>query len=167
MMVSISTEYYQFLLAQGVCSPIGASAIFFAATASVSTWFKGRRAFALGIVFSGSSLGGVFFPIIVNKLVVRVGFAWTMRICAFLILLLMVIANLTIKSRLRHQPKRFHVGQFIQPLKETPFVVVLISSFLFFLGVFLPFNYIVQMAIRNGMSASLANYLVSIISALR
>jgi hypothetical protein len=35
------------------------------------------------------------------------------------------------------------------------------------LGVFLPFNYIVQMALRNGMSASLANYLVSIISALK
>ncbi|ATZ47933.1 hypothetical protein BCIN_03g02090 [Botrytis cinerea B05.10] len=166
MMVSISTKYYQIILAQGVCSPIGASAIFFVATASVSTWFKERRAFALGIVFSGSSLGGVIFPIMVNKLTVEVGFAWTMRICAFLILFLMVIANLTLKSRLHHQPKKINVHQFIQPLKEIPFLLVITSSFLFFLGVFLPFNYIVQMAVRNGMSASLANYLVSIISTL-
>jgi hypothetical protein len=28
MMASISTEYYQFLLAQGVCSAIGVAAIF-------------------------------------------------------------------------------------------------------------------------------------------
>jgi MFS family permease len=104
MMVSISTKYYQIIHAQGVCSPIGASAIFFVATASVSTWFKERRAFALGIVFSGSSLGGVIFPIMVNKLIPEVGFGWTMRICAF-ILFLVVIANLTLKSRLHHQPK--------------------------------------------------------------
>jgi MFS family permease len=166
-MVSISTKYYQIILAQGICSPIGASAIFFIATASVSTWFKERRAFALGIVFSGSSLGGVIFPIMVNKLIPEVGFGWTMRISAFLILFLMVIANLTLKSRLHHQPKKVNVNQFIQPIREILFLLVLTSSFLFFLGVFLPFNYIVQMALRNSMSASLANYLVSIVSALR
>ncbi|KAM0190467.1 hypothetical protein ACHAPC_002633 [Botrytis cinerea] len=87
----------------------------------------------------------------VNKLTVEVGFAWTMRICAFLILFLMVIANLTLKSRLHHQPKKINVHQFIQPLKEIPFLLVITSSFLFFLGVFLPFNYIVQMAVRNGI----------------
>lgn len=167
MMTSLSTKYYQFILAQGVCSPIGASAIFFVATASVSTWFKERRAFALGIVFSGSSLGGVIFPIMVNKLVAEVGFAWTMRICAFLILFLLMIANLTVKSRLHHQPKRVDIRQFIRPLKEIPYLLVINSSFLFFMGVFLPFNYIVQSALRHGMSASLANYLVSILSALR
>lgn len=30
MMTSICKEYYQFLLAQGICSSIGASAIFYA-----------------------------------------------------------------------------------------------------------------------------------------
>jgi predicted MFS family arabinose efflux permease len=103
----------------------------------------------------------------VNKLIPEVGFGWTMRISAFLILFLMVIANLTLKSRLHHQPKKVNVNQFIQPLREILFLLVLTSSFLFFLGVFLPFNYIVQMALRNSMSASLANYLVSIVSALR
>lgn len=29
MMASLSTEYYQFFLSQGVCSPIGASMLFF------------------------------------------------------------------------------------------------------------------------------------------
>jgi predicted MFS family arabinose efflux permease len=121
----------------------------------------------LGIVFSGSSLGGVIFPVMVNKLIPEVGSGWTMRISAFLILFQMVIANLTLKSRLYHQPKKVNVNQFIQPLRELPFLLVLTLFFLFFLGVFLPFNYIVQMALRNSMLASLANYLVLIINPLR
>ena len=62
MMASLSSEYYQLLLSQGLCSALGAGAIFYAANNSGSTWFLRRRAFALGIVSSGSSLGGVIFP---------------------------------------------------------------------------------------------------------
>lgn len=167
MMTSISSRYYQIILAQGVCSPIGACAIFFVATATVSTWFKKRRAFALGIVFAGSGVGGVIFPIMVAQLIPRAGFGWTMRACAFLMLFMLVIANLTIKSRLQHHPKRVDIWQFIRPLKEPQFLLVLNSSFLFFLGIFLPFNYIVESAKQNGMSSELASYLVSILSTLR
>lgn len=167
MMASISTEYYQFILAQGLCSPIGACAVFFAATSSVSTWFKNRRAFALGIMVSGSSLGGVIFPIMVAKLVPEVGFGWTMRICAFLILFMLVIANLTIKSRLNHIPKPINPIEFFKPLKEGVFLLVVGSSFCFFLGIFLPFNYVIEGALRYGMSPSLATYLISILNAAR
>lgn len=62
MMTSISSKYYQFLLSQGVCSPLGSSATFYAAINAGSTWFSKRRALALGIESSGSSLGGVIFP---------------------------------------------------------------------------------------------------------
>lgn len=62
MMTSMSSKYYQFLLSQGVCSPLGSSATFYAAINAGSTWFSRRRALALGIESSGSSLGGVIFP---------------------------------------------------------------------------------------------------------
>lgn len=62
MMASLSTQYYQLLLSQGVCSALGSGAIFYAANNSASTWFLRRRAFAMGILSSGSSLGGVIFP---------------------------------------------------------------------------------------------------------
>ena len=62
MMVSLSHQYYQFLLAQGLCSALGASAIFYAANNSIATWFFRRRALVFGIVSSGSSLGGVIMP---------------------------------------------------------------------------------------------------------
>lgn len=59
MMLSLCQQYYQFFLAQSVCSALGAGAIFWACNNSVGTWFQKRRGLALGIVSSGSSVGGV------------------------------------------------------------------------------------------------------------
>lgn len=74
MMISLSTEYYQFILAQGICSPIGASMLFFATVTSTMTWFFKWRALAFGIVAAGSSLGGVILPIMVAQLIPQIGF---------------------------------------------------------------------------------------------
>ena len=62
MMASLSTKYYQIMLSQSICSALGASALFTAATSPVGSWFLKRRALAFGIVASGSSLGGVILP---------------------------------------------------------------------------------------------------------
>jgi len=167
MMTSISTEYYQFLLAQGICSPLGASAIFYPGMSSVTTWFFHRRALALGITATGSSLGGVIFPIMVERLVQEVGFGWAMRISAFLILFMLIIANLTVKSRIPPSPKPLVLMEFIYPLMEAPFLLLCIASFLFFLGLFLPLNFIILQSQAVGMSAHLAGYLLAILNATR
>ncbi|KAJ5522438.1 hypothetical protein N7527_006553 [Penicillium freii] len=165
MMASLSTDYYQFILAQGICSPIGASAIFNASVNSVSTWFAKRRGFALGVTASGSSLGGVIFPIMVTQLIPKVGFPWAMRICAFLILFMLGIANLTLKSRLPHRPKPFDIMNFVRPLAELKFALTLAGAFCFFWGMFLPFTFVITQAERYGMSANLAGYLLPILNA--
>ncbi|KAI9715395.1 MAG: hypothetical protein M1828_000855 [Chrysothrix sp. TS-e1954] len=64
MMTSLSSEYYQTFLSQSVCSGLGASALFYAGTNAVATWFDKRRALALGIVASGSSVSGLVVPIL-------------------------------------------------------------------------------------------------------
>jgi hypothetical protein len=143
MMTSLSTKYYQILLSQGIVSSLGASAVFYAGMGSVGTWFFKNRAAAFGIMASGSSLGGVIFPIMVSHLIPRVGFPWTMRACAFLILGMLVFANLTVKSRLSPNPKKLVVMEFISPLREPAFCLICIASFFFFFGTFLPFNFII------------------------
>lgn len=167
MMASLSTEYYQFILAQGLCSPLGASAIFNACVNSVSTWFAKRRAFALGIMASGSSLGGVVLPIMVSHLIPQVGFAWAMRICAFLILFMLGIANLTLKSRLTHTKKPVSIWNFVKPLRDAKFVVTVAACFCFFWGMFLPFTFVITQAERYGMSPDLSQYLIPILNAAR
>ncbi|KAK9323688.1 major facilitator superfamily transporter 1 [Lipomyces orientalis] len=165
MMMSISTQYYQFILAQGICSPIGISCLFTPSTNSVTTWFLKRRAFAIGIVAAGSSLGGVILPIMLDHLVTEVGFGWAIRISAFLILALLVVGNLTVRSRLPPSPRPLSARQYFKPLTEITYLLTTIASFLFFLGLFLPINYIQLQATTYGMSASLATYLIPILNA--
>ncbi|MCJ1307749.1 hypothetical protein MMC25_001397 [Agyrium rufum] len=165
MMASLSTEYYQFILAQGLLSPIGASAIFYPAMSSVGTWFFRNRALAYGVMASGSSLGGVIFPILVQQLIPKIGFPWTMRVAAFLILGMLVIANLTVKSRLPPRPRPVRIMNFVRPLTELPFLLTTVASFFIFFGIFLPFNYVILQAVYKGMSANLASYLLAVLNA--
>ena len=139
--------------------------VFYPAMSSVGTWFHKNRALAFGVMAAGSSLGGVIFPIMVDKLVEEVQFAWAMRISAFLILGLLIYANLTIKSRLPPTPRPWSIREFTDPFRELPFFLVVMASFLFFFGMFLPFTFIILEAQHNGMSHNLAAYLISILNA--
>ena len=163
MMTSLSTQYYQFLLAQGVCSALGASAVFYAAMSSIGTWFYRNRATAFGVMASGSSLGGVVYPIMVSKLIPKIGFPWTMRAAAFMILGMLVIANLTIKSRLTPRPKPLNVMEFVRPLKEPAFALICAASFMFFFGTFLPFNFVIlQFVTISTLPATLCLHLLGL-----
>lgn len=113
-------------------------------------------------MFTGSSLGGIIFPIMITRLISDVGFAWTMRICGFLILALLVIANLTIKAFVPPTPHPVTSAQLLKPLKETDFLLCAAGYFLFAYGFFVPINYLPTQAISAGMSTSLAQYLVAI-----
>ncbi|KAL9564076.1 hypothetical protein ACKAV7_011789 [Fusarium commune] len=165
MMASISKQYYQILLSQSICSALGCSFLFYSSIGAVGTWFFRHRAIAFGIANAGSSLGGVVLPIMVNHLVIRIGFGWAMRSTAFLFLGLLAIANLTIKSRLPPPHKRFNPKDFVKPFKELPFLLLTVAAFMIYLGSFLPFTFIIVQADALGVSRNLAEYLVSIINA--
>jgi hypothetical protein len=167
MMTSLSSEYYQFFLTQGCVSAIGASAIFYTSMGAVGTWFFRRRAFAYGIMISGSSLGGVVLPIIVMKLISHIDFAWTMRVVAFILLGMLIIANPTVKTRLTPQPKPLILTEFITPFKEMPFMLTVAGSWMFMFATFLPFTYIILQAQQDSMSEDLSNYLLPILNTAR
>jgi hypothetical protein len=57
MMLSLCTEYWQVLLAQGFCIGIGSGLLCVPSTAILSQYFTTRLATAVGITASGSSLG--------------------------------------------------------------------------------------------------------------
>ncbi|RDL42466.1 uncharacterized protein BP5553_02445 [Venustampulla echinocandica] len=165
MMVSLSKEYYQILLAQGVCSAVGASAVYWACSNAVGTGWLRRRGLAMGIASSGSSVGGIVGTAAIPALFDKIGFAWTMRAAAFVYLFLLSISITTVKSRLAHKSVKFQALDLVRPLKEKPVLLVAVGCFFFFLGVLLPDNFIPIEAMDAGMSSSRANSLLVIFCA--
>jgi predicted MFS family arabinose efflux permease len=167
MMLSLSTEYYQIFLAQSILGSIGSSAVFNACIGSLATWFFRRRAAALGLMVSGSSLGGVCLPIMMDRMIKEVGFAWMMRTMAFVFLFLMGIACCTVRSRLPPRPRPFALSEYTNSLKEPAMLATVVGFFFFMWGMFLPFNYVILQAQQAGMSPNLVNYIIPILNALR
>ncbi|KAI0157869.1 monocarboxylate permease-like protein [Hypoxylon sp. FL1284] len=165
MMVSLSNEYYQIFLSQSVVSGIATSFLFYPSVAAAGTWFKRRRSLAFGIMVTGSSIGGVALPIMVQRLIAQLGYAWAMRITAFLILGLLVFGNLAVTSRLPPVRTPFTLAEYVTPFREPAFVLLAVGSFFLYIGAFLPFTFIIVQAKEAGASASLTDYLVPIVNA--
>jgi hypothetical protein len=104
-------------------------------------------------------------PIMVEKLIVKVGFGWAMRSVAFMLLGLLIFGNATLKSRLPPLRRPLRPMDFVRPYFETPFLLLSISSFFLYIAGFLPFNYLIVQANASGMSTNLAGYLVPILNA--
>lgn len=136
-----------------------------AAVTACSTWFLRHRALAMGIMTAGSSIGGVVLPVMVERLVGNIGFAWAMRSVAFLLLGMVIIGILTVKSRLSPLKQSLSLKDFITPFAETPFLLLTIGVWFVYIGAFIPFTFIIVQARAQGMSANLAGYLVPIVNA--
>ncbi|KAL2788200.1 major facilitator superfamily domain-containing protein [Aspergillus keveii] len=167
MMASLGREYYQIFLAQSICSALGAAALFSAGTGPIGSWFFRNRALAFGIVTSGSSFSGCLIPIVVTRLLPRIGFPWTMRICAFIFLGLLCIPLVVLEPRVRPKPQPWEIRAFLRPLYEPAFLATTLGLAFFSWGMFIPFNFLVLEAQSHGMSLSLANYLIAILNAVR
>ncbi|KAL7279566.1 hypothetical protein ACG7TL_005966 [Trametes sanguinea] len=164
MMTSISTQYYQYVLAQGILVAIGIGTVFYPSLAAISTHFKKRRSTALGIAIAGSGLGGVVYPIMYQQLFNRVGFAWTVRISGFISLALCGVAIATVTSRLS-KPQADMPWFNANVLRDTPFRLVILGSILISFGLFIPFFYIVDYSTDHGISPHTAFYVLSVMNA--
>lgn len=167
MMASISNQYYQFLLSQGVCSAIGASLCFYVALGCIPGWFNRYQALATGVVAAGSSLGGVIFPILINKILPKVGFGWSMRIAGFMILGLLLVANLTIRARTPPSKRVGGIGDYLEPFKDLAFNITSFAALLFAFGLFVPINFLIAEAQAHGMSEDMSVYCLVILNAAR
>lgn len=92
--------YWHLMLVYGVLS--GASSAFLTTTALavVAHWFERKRGVASGVAFVGSSVGGIAFPLILKSAFEHLSWAWSIRLVALIVLVLMVIGNLCVRGRL-------------------------------------------------------------------
>ncbi|RDW56590.1 MFS transporter-9 [Coleophoma crateriformis] len=165
-MTSLCTQYYQIILAQGLGFGLGACGIFTTCFVCPGQWFERRRGLALGIVTSGSSLGGVIFPFFVAQLIPQVGFNGTVRYTALFIGILLLIACCLVNSRMPRKPFPKDLLWFdFKLFADKSFALYTIGAFLVMWGLWAPFDYLPSMAQKAGFSPSLSIYLISILNA--
>jgi MFS family permease len=92
MMLSLCTEFYQILLAQGVAYGLGVGMLFTPSMALIARSFKRRRAIAMGVVAVGAPTGGILYTLMFEQLIGKAGFAWTVRIMGFVVIALFALA---------------------------------------------------------------------------
>ncbi|KAI9065491.1 MFS general substrate transporter [Trametes sanguinea] len=158
------TQYWQFLLCQGIALGLACGVIFGVIMGCPAHWFKRRLGLALGIMALGSSLGGTCFPIAVRNLVQQVGFKWAMRIIGFIEIALLSFQFVTVERRL---PPKKRTGPFIDfgAFKSVPFTLYCCSSFLAFLGIYTVLTYIDVSAASEGLDPNFSFYLLAIANA--
>lgn len=162
-MTSLCTQYWQFMLVQGILLGAFSGFLTFPAMAAVLQYFDKKRGAALGLAVAGSSIGGVVMPILVSRLLNRtsLGFGWTFRILGFIALPLLTFSCLVIKSRLPPRPTKFFL---LEAFKERRYVLLIVSAFFVFIGMWAPLFYLPAYAVSQGMSSTMAGYLLAIIN---
>ncbi|KAH9928564.1 MFS general substrate transporter [Epithele typhae] len=158
------TQYWQFLLCQGIALGLACGVIFGTIVAIPAHWFKHKLGAALGVMALGSSVGGTLFPIAVKNLVQQVGFQWTMRILGFLEILLLGFQFVTVERRLPPKPRS---GPFVDltAFKDIRYLLYSLSSLVSFFGLYTVLTYLDVAAVQQGISDNLAFYLLSIANA--
>lgn len=163
MMLSLCHSYWQVFLAQAVCIGLGAGCLFVPSVAILSTYFNTRIATAMGLAASGSSLGGVIYPIIFYRLEPTIGFPWATRVIGFIILVTLVVSNTVMKVRVLPAARRKIID--LKAFTEAPYLLFVAGSFVAFMGLYAPFFYVESYSIEYGITdVSLAFYLLAIIN---
>ncbi|KAF2097509.1 MFS general substrate transporter [Rhizodiscina lignyota] len=166
--LSLSSQYYQIFLSQGVCIGIGGGLLYIPSLALISGSFKRRRAIASGIVTCGIGIGGVIYTAAFQSLLPRVGFAWTVRVLAFMALVVfgLSIPALLISTSGQKRSQTTRKIFDVNALKDGPFLVYSLASFFIFLGYLVPFFFMPSFAqIVLGTSRSLSFWALAVSSA--
>jgi MFS family permease len=122
VLTSFCKEFWQLVLAQGVCVGIGCGMLAFTSAAVIPFYFTKRRMLAAGTVSTGSSIGkstratlapemvlltsyataGVVYPLMMRELFDKVGFGWAVRTLSLVMLVTLSISLVLLKPHAKH-----------------------------------------------------------------
>lgn len=160
MCLSVSAEYYQFLLSFGVLGGLSACCLFTPSISTIGHWFDKRQGLATGLACTAGGIGGILFSFITLYLAPKIGFPWTMRIIGFTSLGMCSVACATLQTRPRAvQDEKKKPGLIaclrqaidLKPLAHDPaYLATIIAVWLIEFAVFIPITYISTAAIATG-----------------
>ncbi|KAK0244567.1 MFS general substrate transporter [Armillaria nabsnona] len=172
-MLSLAKEgqYYQVFLSQGLGMGIGTGIMYTPTSSVVAHHFRKRRSIAMGIITTGSAIGGFFFSSTFGHFLDgSIGFAWGIRIGAFVCLACLCTANLLMRTNYpRSQTARPALSSTATPLAtllRTPaYIFMIFYGFFISLALYNPmFSVELFAQEHSNIPIALTSYLVAIIN---
>ncbi|MCJ1383824.1 hypothetical protein MMC17_006938 [Xylographa soralifera] len=138
LMTSFCTQWWQLLVIQGILTGVGMGFAFGSGVIILMSYFSKRMGVATGIAAAGSSTGGIFFPLIAEKLIFNIGYAWTVRVMALVVLLTLIPANIIARERPGHK-SRGKTTMDWSAFQDIPYLLMMAGMFFSFLGIYFGF----------------------------
>jgi MFS family permease len=138
---------------------------------AIAHFFNVRRGLATGVASTAGGVGGVVFPVLLRSLLPNLGFAWSCRVLALIMLGLAVPSNLFIRTRLTPakgrdgRPKVQSVWPDFTVFRDARFAFASIGIFFMEWGLFVPLTFIVSFAAAHGQDATESYLLLSYLNA--
>ncbi|KAI1774104.1 MFS general substrate transporter [Hypoxylon cercidicola] len=165
LLLGLCDKYWQIILTYSVLGGLGGALLNIPAYGVIAHFFKRRRGFATGVAATAGSIGGIVFPVYLQAVIPKLGFAWSTRIIGFMLLFLSVVANLLVRSRL--PPSRHPVS--VLPdwslFRDLKFSFCCAGVWFMEWGLFTPLSYIVSYAAAHGQDPNNAYTLLALLNA--
>lgn len=178
--VSFSKSIVAFIFSLSLCMGTAHALAITPLISLVGHWFLLNRGKAIGMATLGGSVGGTIWPLILQQLYSTVGFAWGIRIVAFICLTGLVASVVLVKSRFRRTigpQDSEHLAKTKRLMQRTKYIFDLTAfkdprfSFLV-LGVFFTeialmsiLTYLASYAIAHGSSEKTSLTLLTVLNA--
>ncbi|KAI9263146.1 major facilitator superfamily domain-containing protein [Phascolomyces articulosus] len=167
IIAGFSTQIWHLYLTQGIMFGTGVSLLYVTLMAVVPQYFEKRRAVALGIVSSGSGIGGLIVPFVMTPINRSLGSGWTYRVVGFICLGCDLITCILVKDRkpLKRQRKKISEVVKISVFKDKNFRIWCLGACVQMFGYYIPYFFLPSYCTWLGLSDAQGSSLISVSSA--
>ncbi|KAF3352882.1 hypothetical protein VdG1_08568 [Verticillium dahliae VDG1] len=162
---SVSTQFYQLVLSQGLAFGLGTALVYYPAVSSSGQYFR-RHGLVNGVVLSGGALGGCIGPYSVRIMIQRLGLPATFRTLAAMSAGVLTFSCIAFTQARRRPRPRSRKLIDLRLLRDTRFLVILVSGTVAMTG-FLPRYFIIPAsAVSQGIDKGYAAWLLGLMNGL-
>jgi MFS family permease len=139
---SFATKAWHLIVTQGVLYGLGFLVLYYALLSMLNEWFNRKRGFAYGILFAAAGLSGTGLPFLMQKVLFRFGFAYTLRGYALAIAILIGPVLPLCKGRLPYKDDEPSHSPNWRILRNPLFWLLSLSNIFQGMGFYLPGIYL-------------------------
>ncbi|KAF8148400.1 MFS general substrate transporter [Crassisporium funariophilum] len=158
-------QYYQVFLSQGLGMGLGLGLTFIPTASIAHHHFQRRKSLAIGVALSGNSAGAIVFPIMINQLIPKIGFAETVRASGYIVLGCLLLGNCLVRTAYKRNASdkpKLDIKSFFS---DAPYLWTILGALVSTLGFYFPLIYLQLYAAQHHIDSSLAFYSIAILNA--